>query len=84
MMPSFVSCISGAWILSRDLAEVPLAEVYEHVGLRVPMVDTNLPARNDALGRAGSRAMDELRAALHDPLQRSIASYLHPHREPHA
>jgi len=74
----------GAWILSRDLAEVPLAEVYEHVGLRVPMVDMNLPARNDVLGRAGSRAMDELRAALHDPLQRSIASYLHPHREPHA
>jgi membrane protein len=74
----------GAWLLSRDLAEVPLAEVYEHVALRVPSVDMNLPARNDALGLAGSRAMDELRAALHDPLQRSIASYLHPQRESNA
>jgi membrane protein len=74
----------GAWILSRDLAEVPLAEVYEHVALRVPMADVNLPARNDTLGRAGNRAMDELRAALHDPLHRSVASFLHPHREPHA
>jgi membrane protein len=74
----------GAWLLSRDLGEVPLAEVYEHVRLRVPMVDMNLPSSGDALGRAGSRAMDELRGALHDPLQRSIASYLHPQREPHA
>jgi len=74
----------GPWLLSRDLAEVPLAELYEHVLLRVPMADMNLPARNDALGRAGSRAMDELRAALHDPLQRSIASYLHPQRDDHA
>jgi membrane protein len=74
---------SGPWLLSRDLAEVPLAEIYEHVLLRVPIADMTLPSRNDAIGRAGSRAMDELRAALHDPLQRSIASYLHPHREPH-
>jgi membrane protein len=72
----------GPWILSRDLAEVPLAEVYEHVGLRVPMAELDLPAREDVLGRAGSRAMDELRAALHDPLQRSVASFLHPQREP--
>jgi membrane protein len=74
----------GAWLLSRDLAEVPLAELYEHVHLRVPSVELVLPLRNDALGRAGSRAMDELREALHDPLQRSVASYLHPHRNPHA
>ena len=74
----------GAWLLSRDLAEVPLGEVYEHVALRVPIADMNLPARADAIGRAASRAMDELRDALHDPLQRSIASYLHPHRNPHA
>src|SRR5688572_13712183 len=63
----------GAWLLSRDLAEVPLGEVYEHVALRVPIADMNLPARADAIGRAASRAMDELRDALHDPLQRSIA-----------
>jgi membrane protein len=74
----------GAWLLSRDLAEVPLAEIYEHVRLRVPSVELVLPLRNDALGRAGSRAMDELREALHDPLQRSVASYLHPQRNPHA
>ncbi|MGH8029094.1 MAG: YihY family inner membrane protein [Arenimonas sp.] len=75
---------TGAWLLSRDLAEVPLAEIYEHVSLRIPVIDMNLPARNDAIGRAGSRAMDELRSALHDPLQRSIASYLQPHRDPNA
>jgi membrane protein len=74
----------GAWILSRDLAEVTLAEVYEHVHLRVPIADLTLPSRNDALGRAASRAMDELRASLHDPLHRSVASFLHPQRDPHA
>jgi hypothetical protein len=54
------------------------------VALRVPLADLNLPARADAIGAAASRAMDELRAALHDPLQRSVSSYLHPHRDPNA
>jgi membrane protein len=66
----------GAWLLSRDLADVPLAELYEHAALRVPIADLSLPQRNDALGRAASQAMDELRAGLHDPLHRSIASFL--------
>jgi membrane protein len=71
----------GAWLLTRDLADVPLAEIYEHVSMRVPIADMSLPLRQDALGKAASRAMDELRAPLHDPLHRSIASFLETKRD---
>jgi membrane protein len=66
----------GAWLLSRDLHDVTMAEIYEHAALRVPIADMSLPQRNDTLGRAASQAMDELRAGLHDPLHRSVASFL--------
>ena len=52
--------------------------------MRVPIADMSLPMRNDPLGRAASHAMDELRAPLHDPLHRSVASFLKPARDPNA
>lgn len=67
---------SGAWLLSRDLDRVSVAEVYEGMGLRVPIGETCLPARQDAIGRAASQALDEVTAPLREPLARSVGSYL--------
>ena len=72
---------SGAWVLSRDLNQVSLGELYETVPLRVPAKELVLPCQNDDIGRAASAAMDRLRQPLLDPLAHSIGSFLHPTKE---
>jgi membrane protein len=71
---------TGAWLLSRDLDTVTLAELYEAMHLRIPDPSTELclPARHDAIGRAAHAAFERLRAPLKDPLERSVASVLQP------
>jgi membrane protein len=67
----------GAWLLSRDLDKVTLAELYEGLALRVPSVELPLPARHDAIGRAAAQALQHLRRPLQEPLHRSIGSFFH-------
>ena len=67
---------SGAWLLSRDLHSVGLEELYEGMSLRVPTGDLCLPQRHDPIGRAAHAALEQLRAPLRAPLERSVASYL--------
>jgi membrane protein len=69
---------SGAWLLTRDLGSVPVGEVYEGLHLRVPPPDAELclPSRQDAIGRAAQAALEQLRAPLKLPLERSVASFL--------
>lgn len=67
---------SGAWLLSRDLHSVGLVELYEGMALRVPTGDLCLPQRHDPIGRAAHAALEQLRAPLRAPLDRSVASYL--------
>jgi membrane protein len=72
---------SGAWLLSRDLDQVSIGELYESVPLRVPAKELQLPCRGDDIGHAASSAMDRLRQPLLDPLAQSIGSFLHQRKE---
>ena len=72
---------NGGWLLSRDLDEVTLGELYENLRLRVPATDVVLPSRDDDIGRAAAQAMEHLRQPLLDPLQHSVGSFLHPRKE---
>ena len=65
---------SGEWLLSRDLDDVALGELYEACGLRVPVVEAHLPCRDDALGIAASDALDQLRMPLRELLKRKVSS----------
>lgn len=67
---------SGAWLLSRDLNRVSLAELYEGMELRIPTTELSLPGRLDAIGRIASEALDHLRQPLMAPLERSVGSFL--------
>jgi membrane protein len=67
---------SGAWLLSRDLASVPLREIYEHMKLRVPTGEVFLPQRHDAIGKVAQHTLEELRLPLAASLSQSIASLL--------
>ncbi|QDI04482.1 MULTISPECIES: YihY family inner membrane protein [Xanthomonas translucens group] len=62
----------GEWLLARDLADVPLTELYENCQLRIPIAEAYLPCRDDALGQAAWRALDELRMPLRDVLKRRV------------
>ena len=64
----------GEWLLSRDLDELSMAELYEACQLRIPIAEAHLPCRDDALGRAAVEAMDELRIPLRDLLKRRVSS----------
>jgi membrane protein len=65
---------SGEWLLSRDLDDVTLGELYEACGLRVPVAEAHLPCRDDALGVAASAALDQLRMPLRDLLKRKVST----------
>jgi membrane protein len=67
---------SGAWLLSRDLRQVTLGELYVHMRLRVPVSDLCLPQRHDPLGKVAAHVLDQLREPLVEPLSRDIASLL--------
>jgi membrane protein len=65
---------SGEWLLSRDLDDVSLAELYEACGLRVPVAEAHLPCRDDTLGVAASAALDQLRMPLRELLKRKVST----------
>lgn len=74
----------GAWLLSRDLDAVTLAELHEGLLLRVPGKDLVLPGFDDPIGREATCALEHLRTPLHAPLSRSVGSFFPPHPElPH-
>lgn len=65
---------SGAWLLSRDLAEVRLEELYEAAQLRIPVIDALPPLPDDALGSAVRQTLSELREPLRELLQQPVSS----------
>ncbi len=65
---------AGEWLLSRDLEDLTLAELYEACRLRIPVNEAFLPCRDDALGRASIAALDDLRIPLRELLKRRVGS----------
>ncbi|WP_237049634.1 YihY family inner membrane protein [Solilutibacter oculi] len=65
---------SGEWLLSRDLDQITLGELYEACHLRIPISEAHLPCRDDALGGHVSGVIDELRIPLRDLLKRKVSS----------
>ena len=65
---------TGEWLLSRDLDELSLGELYEACGLRIPIAEAMLPCRDDSLGRSAGAAMDELRVPLRELLKRRVST----------
>ncbi|MDR7134873.1 membrane protein [Lysobacter niastensis] len=70
---------TGEWLLSRDLDELTLAELYEACQLRIPIAEARLPCHDDSLGRSAVAIMDELRLPLRELLKRRVSSI---HAEP--
>ncbi|SKA09774.1 YihY family inner membrane protein [Novilysobacter spongiicola] len=64
----------GEWLLSRDLDDLSMAELYEACELRIPITEVHLPCRDDALGPSAAGALDELRLPLRDLLKRKVSS----------
>lgn len=67
---------AGQWLLSRDLDDVTLSELYEACHLRVPVREAHLPCRDDALGQVAADAIDHLRLPLRDLLKRRVSDLL--------
>jgi membrane protein len=65
---------SGEWLLSRDLDDLSLGDLYEACRLRIPVTEARLPCRDDALGMAAAAALDDLRIPLRDLLKRNVAN----------
>ena len=64
----------GEWLLSRDLDELTMAELYEACHLRIPIAEAHLPCREDSLGHSAVAVMDELRIPLRDLLKRRVST----------
>ncbi len=62
----------GQWLLARDLDRITLHELYESTQLRIPVAEEYLPFREDSLGQAACRALDELRVPLRALLKRPV------------
>ncbi|MGY4515337.1 YihY family inner membrane protein [Lysobacter sp. HA18] len=62
----------GEWLLSRDLDELTLAELYDACHLRIPIAEAHLPCRDDPLGAQVTRTIDDLRIPLRDLLKRRV------------
>ncbi|PNS07547.1 YihY family inner membrane protein [Solilutibacter silvestris] len=74
---------TGEWLLSRDLADVSLSELYVVAQLRIPVEEVSLPLRDDALGRDVMQVIDELRLPLRVAMKRKVATiYSEPGSEP--
>jgi membrane protein len=73
---------AGEWVLTRDLDQVPMAEIHQAAGLRVPISEVPLPCDDDMLGRAVSAALDGLRLPMRAGLQRDVGSIFRKHAEP--
>jgi membrane protein len=65
---------SGEWLLSRDLEDLTMADLYEACQLRIPIAEAHLPCNDDALGRAVIAELDELRLPLRDLLKRRVSN----------
>ena len=65
---------SGEWLLSRDLDDITMADLYEACQLRIPIAEAHLPCHDDALGRAAIAELDELRLPLRDLLKRRVSN----------
>ncbi len=72
---------SGEWVLTRDLDELSLSELYEASGLRIPVANVQLPCHDDTLGIRAQAALDALRLPLRERLQRSVGSIYAPSEE---
>ncbi|MFC5579390.1 YihY family inner membrane protein [Lysobacter niabensis] len=70
----------GEWLLSRDLDELSMAELYEACQLRIPIAEAHLPCREDSLGHSAVAAIDELRLPLRDLLKRRVST-IHAEKE---
>ncbi|MGH8032657.1 MAG: YihY family inner membrane protein [Luteimonas sp.] len=66
---------SGEWLLARDLDDLTLAELYEACQLRIPVTEGRLPCRDDALGIASIRILDDLRMPLRELLKHRVSSF---------
>jgi len=73
----------GVWFLSRDLDDVGLVELYETVGLPIPVGEARLPCHDDPLGISAQSALDALRLPLRERLQRSVGSIYPPEFHEH-
>ena len=76
----FAAPKNGEWLLSRDLDELTLAELYEACQLRIPIAEAHAAVSRRcarALGRVA--ALDELRIPLRELLKRRVSSI---HAEP--
>ena len=62
------------WLLTRDLDDVGIGELYEAAKLRIPVGEAHLPRCDDALGVAVLRAIDDLRLPLRDRLKQRVSS----------
>jgi membrane protein len=62
----------GEWLLSRDLDELTLAELYQACHLRIPIAEAHLPCRDDALGVSITQAIDDMRIPMRDMLKRRV------------
>jgi membrane protein len=72
---------SGAWLLTRDLDEVLLSELYERLNLRIPIKSERLPNHDDEIGKVATDLLDHLREPLSIPLHRSVGSFLNELKE---
>ncbi len=73
----------GGFALVRDLDRLPLGELYECAGLRIPLAQARLPDNGDAPGRRAMAELDALRGPLRERMQRSVAQILSEPGEPH-
>lgn len=71
----------GEWLLSRDLSDLTLAELYEAGQLRIPISEAHLPGADDARGAAVINTIDALRLPLRDLLRRRVGDCLDQTRE---
>jgi membrane protein len=72
---------NGSWILTRDLDEVLLKELYEKLHLRIPTKPVLLPGSEDIHGRAAIDALSHLHEPLNEPLNRSVGSFIKASRK---
>ena len=73
---------TGEWLLSRDLDDLSMAELYEACKLRIPIAEVHLPCRDDALGVIAIRILDELRMPLREMLKHRVSTLYDLPREP--
>ncbi len=66
----------GAWLLSRDLAHVPLKDLHTSLELRVPTEFTHLPGQTEPAGRMALAIIEHLRGPLNVALSADIGQFI--------